>query len=71
MADGNAGFNNKGYVFLKLGFRATRGKNDQSYVAVDLIEFLDIEMCSLMPPEAEPSEPTTTTPIPTEPPGRK
>ena len=44
-------------------------------MAVDEFEFLQSEICELKPPEAAPIVPTTqsptTTPEPTEPPGRK
>ena len=49
---------------------AEKGKNDQSFVAVDEFEFLQTEICEFKPDQAIPTEPPTT-PTPTEPPGRK
>ena len=42
-----------------------KGQNDQSFVAVDQFEFLQISACDILPAQAAP------TPAPTEPPGRK
>ena len=44
-----------------------KGKNDQSFIAVDEFAFLQTPVCDFMPPEAVPTEPPTT-PEPTEPP---
>ena len=49
---------------------AEKGTNEESFVAVDEIKFLQTEICSFAPPQAVPTEPPTT-PAPTEPPGRK
>ena len=44
---------------------AEKGNNEESFIALDEIKFLQTEICSFAPPEAIPTEP------PTEPPGRK
>ena len=49
---------------------AEKGKNDQSFVAVDEFAFLQTDLCDFSPTQAIPTEPPTT-PTPTEPPGRK
>ena len=50
---------------------AEKGKNDESFVALDGFEFFDqTEVCEFSPSQAFPTEPPTT-PAPTEPPGRK
>ena len=49
---------------------AEKGKNDQSFVAVDEFAFLQTDLCDFSPTQAIPTEPPTT-PVPTEPPGRK
>ena len=54
--------------------KAQKGTSPESFIAVDEFAFLQTDvLCDLMPPEAKPPEPpvTTTTPAPTEPPGRK
>ena len=53
--------------------KAQKGISQESFIAVDEFAFLQTEVCDLMPPEAKPPAPpvTTTTPAPTEPPGRK
>ena len=53
--------------------KAQKGTSQESFIAVDEFAFLQTEVCDLMPPEAKPPAPpvTTTTPAPTEPPGRK
>ena len=53
---------------------AEKGKNDQSFIAVDEFAFLQTgEGCDFKPKEAVPTEPppTTSTPEPTEPPSGK
>ena len=53
---------------------AEKGKNDQSFIAVDEFAFLQTEAgCDFKPKEAVPTEPppTTSTPEPTEPPSGK
>ena len=50
---------------------ALKGNNKKSYVAVDEFEFLQLEDCEIQPIEAKPQIPSSTTPAPTEPPGRK
>ena len=52
---------------------AEKGKNDQSFIAVDEFAFLQTTSCEFKPIEAIPTEPppTTTTPEPTEPPSGK
>ena len=55
----------------------TKGKNDKSFVAIDQFEFLQSGInCKIQPDAAKPQITTTvvstsTTPVPTEPPGRK
>ena len=49
---------------------AEKGKNDESFVALDEFAFLQTDLCEFSPSQAFPTEPPTT-PTPTEPPGRK
>ena len=50
---------------------AEKGKNDQSFIAVDEFAFLQTTSCDFNPIEAIPTEPPPTTPEPTEPPSGK
>jgi len=52
---------------------ARKGKNDKSFVAIDEFVFLQTPICSFQPDQAKPTAapPSTTTPVPTEPPDRK
>ena len=49
---------------------AEKGKNVESFVALDGFAFLQTDLCEFSPSQAFPTEPPTT-PAPTEPPGRK
>jgi hypothetical protein len=49
---------------------AEKGKNGESFVALDEFAFLQTDLCEFSPSQAFPTEPPTT-PAPTEPPGRK
>ena len=60
---------------------AVRGTGQLGYLAIDDVEFFvdfSVETCAILPVEAEPQDPPSTTtpspittPEPTEPPGRK
>ena len=47
-----------------------RSNSGQGYVAIDEVEFREIELCEFTPPDAKPV-PVTTTVEPTEPPDCK
>ena len=49
---------------------AEKGKNVESFVAMDGFGFFQTDSCEFSPSQAIPTEPPTT-PAPTEPPGRK
>ena len=49
---------------------AEKGKNVESFVALDGFGFFQTDSCEFSPSQAIPTEPPTT-PAPTEPPGRK
>ena len=61
--------------FFQVEFQAIRGRNEFGFIALDDLDFLGVESCDFKPQNAEPTTSTTvkmsTTPVPTEPPGRK
>ena len=66
---------------FQVEFQAIRGGNEFGYIAIDDLVFLGLETCEFKPPGAQPTTTTSTTtttttkvsstPAPTEPPGRK
>ena len=66
------------FIF-QIEFQSNKGVNEQGYVAVDDVSFIEIPKCDLAPKEADPTAtttmkttPTTSTPEPsTEPPDGK
>ena len=57
------------FCLCRIEFQAVRGSSELGYIAIDELDFLQTGSCEFKPKEAQPI--TTTTPQPTEPPGRK
>ena len=51
---------NLGFIF-QIEFQSNKGANEQGYVAVDDVSFIEIPKCDLMPKEADPTATTTIT----------
>ena len=56
------------WIFWQIEFQANKGGNQNGYIAIDDVSFIEEDHCDIKPKQADPSITTTTKTTPTTPP---